>query len=303
MRVIGALVFVAVLLLNSVAANAEYEVFGSGYSSMDYGITQTPFDITTVTNSDGSKSITGSGFNQQATIGSPVIISAFSGGSVDAYAGAGILRARIDTSALIAGVVSWQPQVSASVGAKITDTLLVESNTLVVGTPVAFTYTMHIDGQTNAPTYYTGFGYPQGTVYASFAGDGLNPTLLTWPPPFAPTTGVPAAINLDIPFTISTTVGSTLNFQFGLSLSSFNRANFGYGDTQRTLMDFSHTMQLFADPTTNNFWLSSQSGHNYATGAPIDPSPVPEPSTWILAFSFGLTALVSRRIRRRRAAT
>lgn len=281
---------VVVLVANAVAVRADFSVSGSGYSSLDGGVTQTPFTIVETTLSDGSRTVTGSGFS---TVGSPgpglSLLQA--GGTGSAFASQGRIGASINTAADFINVTpgsTFQPRVQASFGAGFTDRLEVKSLTQGFGTPTTVVYTLAISGTTNSPGPSPGFlGSPTGTIGVSITGDGFFMAPLQWPPTFSPS--VPSEINLAIPVQINTTVGAVLSINVALGLSSFNRAGSGQGTSQQTIMDFTHTVKFFADPSAPDVFLSSASGHDYSTSAAA--APVPEPATLVLAMLFGGTMI------------
>jgi hypothetical protein len=238
---------------------------------MDFGQNRTPFDITTVTNSDGSQSTSGMGYLQWATLTVPPDISAYAGGSGSAYAGQGILRAQVNGLALIKGVVGYEPMVMANFGGSFTDNVQLTSTTLPQGAPASYRVTLDVHATQSGAYYYSGFGYPTGTFYLQLAvGTGVG-IMYSFPVPgFSDLPDLNFTQTWDIPGL----VGDRLAVSSALGLGVQDRANMGYGYQQETHLDASNTVKLFVDPLTPGLGLISESGHDYSS--------VPEPITALL---------------------
>jgi hypothetical protein len=280
----------AVLFANTLAVRADFFVSGSGYSSLDDGVTRTPFDIVETIGSDGSRIVTGSGFSTVGP-GGPQQSLLQAGGTGIAFASQGRIGAGINTAADFINVTpgtTFQPRVAASFSAGFTDTFEVKSSTLSFGTPTTVVYTLAISGTTNSPPPSPGYlGSPTGTVGISLTGDTFIMPPIRWPSTFS--SYVPFDVDLVRSFNIDTTVGAVLSINVALSLSSINRAGDGQGPTQQTIMDFTNTVKFFADPLAPDIVLSSASGYDYSTNPAA--APVPEPSTLVLAMLFGGTLI------------
>lgn len=279
-----------VLAAFSPAARAEFSVSGSGYSSLDDGVTRTPFDIVESVGSDGAKIVTGVGFSSVGP-GGPQQFLLQAGGTGIAFASQGRIGVGINTAADFRDVTAgttFKPRVEAAFGAGFTDTIKVTSATQSIGTPTTVVYTLAISGTTNSPPPSPGFlGSPTGTVNISLTGDTFIMSPIRWPSTFS--SFVPFDVDLVRSFNIDTTVGSVLSINVALGLSSINRAGDGQGPGQQTIMDFTNTVKFFADPAAPGIVLSSASGHNYSTNAAAVP--VPEPSTLALVMCFGVTMI------------
>ncbi len=277
------------LLLASPSGAASVSVDGSGTSSVDGGVSTLPFDVTYVDDTaiDGSKSVTGNGYLQEATLGDPVIISAFAGGGGSAFAAPGRLRAVAQGHAYILGIVSYAPRVTASFGASFSDAIHLNSVGLATGTPVNYQGRIEISAEQYGAYYYSGFGYPTGTFYLQYEiGSGFG---AMYSFPVSGFSNLPD-LHFEIPFELSGLVGDVVPITCTLAVGTQDRANAGYGYDQDTALDASQGVTVYIVPVTPGLTISSDSGHDYAV-------PEPDGGTWVAAAALG-ALLLSRKARR-----
>lgn len=302
----AALILIAAMTASAGAhAVVDIRVSGSGSTSMDNNVNRLPFDIVEVTNPGGSKSISGSGQQDNSNAAFGLISSASGSGS--AFADAGLLRAKVDGVALIGPgapnvptVTHGTPRVDASFGASFGDLVEIKSATLPLGAPATFRATIRMNVVTNTPGHVgPAFGgFDSGRFFFSyFVGFSVGANFVL-PNSFA--TQIPS-FELNIPVEVGAKVGNFVPVGASLGVGADNRAGmvddrgavFSWGALSQTHIDASHTAQMFLDPITPGITLVAESGHDYSISA------VPEPATWLTLLA-GVATLGAVLRRRRR---
>jgi hypothetical protein len=241
---------------------------GTGSTSIDGGTTTVPFTLTVTDNTaiDGSKSISGYGFYEEATMTNPIDIAAFAGGNGSGYAAPGVLEATVHGLAFLRTAESFAPRLTASFGGSFTDTIHLEGSGLAPATPVSYHGHIHVSAGQFGAYYYSGFGYPTGTFYLQY-GIGSASQFYSFPTPGF--SDLPD-LHFDIDFDLSGSVGDTVPISCSLGLGVQNRAGSGYGDQQETTLNASEGVHFYLEPTTPGLVITSDSGHDYTA--------VPEPA-------------------------
>jgi len=284
----------AVLLAGSVllvpaSEAASVTADGGGFSSEDGNVTKHPFNVTHVddTATDGSKSVTGDGFSERATLTDPPIVSMRASGAGSASAAPGRLRAVAVSHAFVRGIVPlYSPRASANFGASFSDAIHLNSVGLAAGTPVTYRGRIEISAEQSGAYYYSGFGYPTGTFYFSYAIGGYG---TTYHFPVSGFSDLPD-LHFQIPFEFTGEVGDVVTVTGTLGVGTESRANDGYGDDQQTTLDASNGVTFYIEPATPGVTISSDSGHDYS---------VPEPGPGLLG-TMGMLSVLGLAARRRR---
>ncbi|MGE3774399.1 MAG: hypothetical protein AB7I32_15850 [Gammaproteobacteria bacterium] len=172
-----------------------------------------------------------------------------------------------------------------------TDEISVESQTLAMGTPVEIQTVVDFSVVGNRPGHIGGqfFGYDSGTLFFSyFFGFGIG---ANYSFPNGLFQNVPE-FSFRQPVVLSAKVGDLIPIGAALGLTADNRAGYytdtngqlqSWGGGNRTVLDASHTAELFLDALTPGVTLVASSGHNYSA------SVVPLPPAWcLLATALGL---------------
>lgn len=286
-----ALLAAATLLGPVVAEAATFQVTATGWTSLDGGTTQVPFDLVEVTNPNGSRSVSGDGVSSAGTISE---ITHYGAGSLSAFAGPGTLKVKVDAVGFIDALPFYEPRVTAIAGAQMTDGVLVTSSTLPAGAIADYTVTLSVDISHNSPIYYKPEGFPHGTFDLSLYYGTSGGTNLHLPVDFGgPSASWPvgSVVSFTQTFTGQAPVGSSVPLYLSIGAAAREWVRTGDAHIYQTHIDASNTIRLFVDANTPGVELVSESGHDYSTNA------VPEPSVVGLAAA-GLIALCARRSRR-----
>jgi hypothetical protein len=286
-RAVGlAMLLAGSVVLAPASEAASVTADGGGFSSADGNVTKHPFDVTYVddTATDGSKSVTGNGYIQEATLTDPPIIDAYAGGNGSAYAAPGRLRAVAGGHAYSTTGINFLPRVTANFGASFSDAIHLNSVGLAAGTPVTYRVRIEISAEQSGAYYYSGFGYPTGTFYFSYAIGGYG-TYYSFP--VSGFSNLPD-LHFQIPFELTGSVGDVVTVTGTLGVGTDDRANGGYGYDQQTNLDASDGVTFYIEPVTPGLTISSDSGHSYSA---------PEPGPELLGAMSALTmlGLVARR--------
>jgi hypothetical protein len=300
------LLAVASLLGNSVSGQATtYTATGSGWTSLDQGISQLSFEFESTNLPNGGKMLTGGGSQEIRDPGSSAIIAVGAYGGGGAVAKPGSLGVSANGIATVAGPGTLGGHVKGNFGGTSLEYIPITSSTLPVGSPVSFLSSYHLNGvssseiPSNGPYQYSGFPYPTGTFFFMFTAYTVNGTSLayngdavgsgTYSFPNGLFTSIPKALDFGQSFAMNAKVGDYLVLNTVLGLGVEDRAYDGYGNFQESHLDFSHTVNMYVDPVTPGISFIAN-GHNYT-------STVPEPSS-LLVLGIGLVCLFSLRQRR-----
>jgi PEP-CTERM motif-containing protein len=300
------LLAVASLLGNSVSGQATtYTATGSGWTSLDQGISQLSFEFESTNLPNGGKMLTGGGSQEIRDPGSSAIIAVGAYGGGGAVAKPGSLGVSANGIATVAGPGTLGGHVKGNFGGTSLEYIPITSSTLPIGSPVSFLSSYHLNGvssseiPSNGPYQYSGFPYPTGTFFFMFTAYTVNGTSLayngdavgsgTYSFPNGLFTSIPKALDFGQSFAMNAKVGDYLVINTVLGLGVEDRAYDGYGNFQESHLDFSHTVNMYVDPVTPGISFIAN-GHNYT-------STVPEPSS-LLVLGIGLVCLFSLRQRR-----
>lgn len=275
-----------------------FTVFGDGFTSLDKGVTQLPFDLTPTNLPNGGQMIAG-GSQQEVRNpnGSEIITVSAAGGGV-AIARPGSMGVKIDGVASFSGEFGdLGGHVKGTFSSFSRQFLPITSSTLATGTEVNFTTSFHIDGVTssertgpdNGPyTTNVNVGYDTGTYFFKFDAYVVDPTATivtgsivssgTYSFPNALFTSIPTKIDFGQVFNMSGKVGDLIWIDTSLELRVDDRA-FGEFNVQASHLDFSNTVNMFADPVTPGLDDFVANGHNYSS---VSAVPLP-PALWLLA--------------------
>lgn len=224
---------------------------------------------------------------EPVTIG-PQYTSAFASYSTSGYSEAGS-SATADYGTLAAWATalgqinynSYSYGGFASSSATFSDYLQVNSTTLAPGTAVTLQFTPTLTGSIFGDGTY-------GTVALDIrvSSPYLAHYNAIW---YRATNDGPSQGNLD-PITLETFVGDDVFYTAALSVEVYSITG---TVPSRITSSFGNTAHFYADSLTDGVTLSSVSGHNYATMAPV---PEPEFYTMMLA-GLGLVGFIARRRR------
>lgn len=303
----GAAAVLIVLASGTVAHGqvSTYTVGGNGYTSLDRGVTQMPFDITQTNLPGGGEMVAGGGRQEIRVSGSSAVIPLLAGGSGGAIAKPGSLGASAHGLASVAGETSpgmLGAHVLGNFSASSTEYIPI-TGTMPMGSVVNFTSSYHVNGVTSSeqpstgPYQYSGFNYPTGTFFFMFTAYTVNGTTQTYNGdavgsgtysfPNGLFTAIPTALNFGQTFDMTGKVGDYLVLVTTLGLGVQDRAYDGFGGFQESHLDFSNTVNLFADAVTPGLSFVAN-GHNYAS------SPVPVPPSALLLLSAGASLIFWR---------
>jgi len=287
-----------------------FTVFGEGFTSLDKGVSQLDFDLTPTNLPNGGQLIQG---GSEQVIRNPdsseqILVSAAGGGM--AMARPGSMGVKIDGAASFAGdfgdvgghakgrfnAFSWQ-------------FLPITSSTLAIGTEVDFTVGFHLDGVTsseragpnNGPYTTRAFGgYDTGTFGFSFDAFVYDSTATTFQGSSASNgtfafpnslfTSIPTKFDSGRTFSLTGKVGDVIWLVISMDVQVDDRA-FGEYKVQTSHLDFSNTLNIFADPITPGLDQFVANGHNYSS---VSAVPLP-PAFCLLASAIGGIGLMRRR--------
>jgi hypothetical protein len=283
-------------------AGPVYTVSASGFTTTDRFTWSNPLEFSYVTYSNGAKSVTGSGSSAWETLGIPRKVAADGAASGSAFAGPGVLQASAGSLAFVLADQPYLPAASASFSAEFDDDLTPVSSTLPIGSPISVHFTIHLDFTSTGASNREIWG-DLGHVHANFWFGGTPPAFpqkfvaLNFTPVFAPS--LPKSGVYDYGLDVTGTVGSPMAVSAFLGVDTLDYAGPDVGLSTHTAIDASHTLRLFADPSTPDFQLTSDSGHNYS----LNPNPegaVPEPASLTL-WGIGMTIVAGWRFARRKS--
>lgn len=287
---------------------STFTVNGSGYTSLDQGVTQLPFEITTIDLPNGGKRVEGGSQQEIRDPGSSAVIVVSAAGSGMAMAKPGSLGARADGIASFAGSEGdLGGRVSGGFGASSTEYIPITSDSLAPGSVVNFTSSYHIDGfaSSERPPPFNGpyktnqnSGYDTGTFFFMFTAYTVDAATLayngdavssgTYSFPNFLFVSIPTNLDFGQTFDMTGKVGDFLVLVTSLGLGVDDRA-FGGGHLQESHLDFSHTANVYADAVTPGLSFVAN-GHDYAS------APVPLPAALgLLAPAVGGLGLMRRR--------
>lgn len=310
----GAIRLGAIVILfahaSAFAQVSSYSATATGWTSL-FGApaindpsAQDPFAFTQVDLPGGGKQITGSGFSAAAPIGQP--FTDYAAGDGIAFAKPGSLGARVDG---LSFAEVYSPLVRASFGAVMTEYIPITNAGLPNGSPVSFNASYHLDGFTssdrfgsgpyrNGPefspsTYNTGSFYFQFLAYTidgaslAYQNDAVGSGTYSFPNSLFQS--IPTALDFGASFPMNGKVGDYLVLYTVLGLAVDDRGDPSSRLIRQSHLDFSNTIDTFADPVTPGTTFIAND-HNYS-------STVPAPGAVVVmacsAFGF---------VRRRRAA-
>jgi hypothetical protein len=264
------LLFVAAILSAPVLASAAtLQVTANGWTSLDGGTTQEPFDLMEVTNPDGTREVSGGGEISAATVEE---ITHYAAGSLFAYAGPGVLKVRVDALAFIDALPFYHPRVIASAGAQMSDSLQVTSATLPNGTPIEYTVTLRVVIGHDVPVWYKPNGKPaHGTFNMSLYYGTSGGTNLFLPVDFGgPSVSWPVdnPISFEQPYGGTAAVGDTIPLYLNIGAGAQEWVTVGDSIYHQTHIDASDTIEVFVDSNTPGVELVAESGHDYSITAP-----------------------------------
>lgn len=225
-------------------------------------------------------------------------VLSFAATAGEASVAPGILKAKIAGETGIAPgapnvptVTHGAPRVRSSVQVSFTDEISVESATLAAGTPVEIQTVVDFSVLGNRPGHIGGqfFGYDSGTLFFRYffgfdvgANYSFPNGLYLNEPEFS----------FRLPVVLAAEVGDLIPIGAALGLTADNRAGYytdtngqlqSWGGGHKTVLDASHTAELFLDAITPGVTLVASSGHDYSA------SVVPLPPAWcLLATAIGL---------------
>lgn len=305
----GLVAGLAVVSAGAMAATAVpapvFSVTGKGFTSLDQGVTRTPFATNTSTLPNGGTSLSIGGQQEIRDPASSAIVVVSAAGNGAATARPGAVGARLfgkasfaDDEGGLGGLVE------ADIGASTTQYIPIGGAGLADGTLVDFTASYHIDGFSSSerPPPFNGPysqtpGHTTGTFFFTFTAYTVNGTSLAYNDdavgsgtrafPNGFFTSVPTTLDFGQIFEMSGRVGDFLVLETQLRLTVNDRAFAGV-NLQESTLDFSNTVNLFADAVTPGLRFVAN-GHDYSSVAPV---PVPA-AGWLLASA--LAGLACRR--------
>ncbi len=309
----GMMAFSALVSFGPVTYGAPvstYTVTGAGYTSLNKGVTQLPFDITETLLPNGGKLIAGGSQQDIRNPGSTAIVVVSAAGSGTATAKPGSIGARVDGIASFAGTEGdLGGRVSGRFDASNTEYIPIIGNGLAAGSVVDFISSYHIDGATSSerPAPFNGpymtnqnSGYNTGTFFFVFTAYTVDGTTLayngdavgsgTYSFPNFLFTSIPTALNFGQAFNMKGKVGDFLVLVTSLGVGVDDRA-FDGGHFQESHLDFSHTVNMYADAVTPGLAFSAN-GHRYSSVAAV---PLPA-AIWLLAPAVGALGFVRRKM-------
>jgi hypothetical protein len=277
-------------------------VTATGYTSSDNAVNQNPLDLLFTTDPvTGVKSVTGNGFSRRTSEAIPIV--SYAGVDGAASVGPGVLKASVHGLALIgpAGpniptTTHGTPRAAANFGATFRDDVVLGGN-LPVGTPVTYRATVRFNVLTNRPGHVGPqfSGYDTGSLFFTyFVGFNVGAEYFF---PNGLFTSVPE-FGFELPVEVTGLVGDVLPVGASLGASADDRAGYydngasSYGGLTETIIDASHTAQIFLDPITPGLTFVSATGHDYSF------VPVPEPAATAALLLFATPVLARRRRRR-----
>jgi hypothetical protein len=285
-----ALLAAAILSAPASTVAATLELLNvTGWTSLDGGMTQVPFDLEEVTNPDGSRSVSGDGVSSAATVEE---ITHYAAGGLFASAAPGVLKVEVDALAFIDALPFYHPRVIASAGARLTDNLLVTSSTLPNGTPVDYTVTLRVLIGHDVPVWYKPSGGPApGTFTLNLYYGASGGTNLFLPVDFGgPSVSWPVAnpISYTQPYPGTAAVGDSIPLYLNVAAGAQQWVTVGDSIYHQSHIDASNSIEVFVDAETPGVELVAESGHDYSIAAP-------EPSAFALAV-VAVATLAARRI-------
>lgn len=304
------LVFIALCPIPDAAAAFAFRADGAASLSLDNFFTEQALAVTRTPIAGGQRiSFADRTRLENAAFG----VLSFAATTGEASVAPGTLKAVIGGETGIGAgapnvptITHGAPRVRANVGVSFTDEISVESQTLAAGTPVEILTVVDFSVSGNRPGHIGGqfSGYDSGTLFFNyFFGFDIG---ATYSFPNGLFLNVPE-FEFRLPVVLSAKVGDIIPIGAALGMTADNRAGFytddngnlrSWGGGNKTVIDASHTAELFLDALTPGVTLVSSSGHDYSA------SVVPLPPAWcLLATAAGLlrmrrtTCAVSLRLR------
>jgi hypothetical protein len=263
----------AILAAPAFAGAATLEVTATGWTSLDGGTTQVPFDLVELTNPDGTRSVSGDGVSSAATVEE---ITHYAAGSLFASAAPGVLEVKVDALAFIDALPFYHPRVIASAGARLTDNLVVTSPTLPNGTPIDYTVTLRVWIGHDVPVWYKPSGGPApGTFTLNLYYGTSGGTNLFLPVDFGgPSVSWPVdnPISYTQPYPGTAAVGDNIGLYLNVAAGAQQWVTVGDSIYHQTHIDASNTIEVFVDSDTPGVELVAESGHDYSISAPESPA-------------------------------
>jgi hypothetical protein len=272
-------------LMSGAATSAPvsiYTVEGSGFTSLNRGITRAPLELITTNLPGGGKSVAGGDAQEMRVPGSSMIVIARSAAAGEAFSKPGSLGAFVRGAALGPGDAApgtLGGRAVATFRAQSTEYIPITSSTLPVGALVDFTTSFHVDGETSSELPGSGpyriLGRDTGFfsfIFTAFTVNGMTEiynndalssgTILL---PNAALTQLSPTIDFGQTFNMTGKVGDFLVLTTQLGVGISNTGN------EASILDFSNTVKLFADAVTPGISFVAN-GHNYASTVPIPAS-------------------------------